>query len=54
MERSQILETMSDETLRIREALESRRPGLSLDGVLPIALAIHAAYGSDIADNTSL
>lgn len=50
---AETLERMSDEILELKAALLEGRPDLSLSAVLPIDIAIRAAYGGDIADASS-
>lgn len=49
-----LLEAMSGELQALKEAILARRPQFDLSAVMPIDLAILAAYGADIADTTSL
>jgi hypothetical protein len=49
-----IVGAMGDEILALRSAIERARPGFDLSAVLPVDLAIRAAYGADIGDASSL
>lgn len=49
-----IVAAMGSEILEIRRAIERERPDFDLSGVLPVDLAIRAAYGADIVDDASL
>ncbi|MEW5850575.1 MAG: NAD/NADP octopine/nopaline dehydrogenase family protein [Myxococcota bacterium] len=49
-----VVAAMGEEILAMRAAIEAARPDFDLTAVLPVDLAIRAAYSSDIADHSSL
>jgi hypothetical protein len=51
---AEVVSAMGDEMLAVRAAIERARPGFDLTAVMPVDLAIRAAYGADIADHGSL